>query len=314
MRPVRVLTSILLIMSRSGFDVPVILRSSDEAESFLPVPEKKMVQVTNPFALELGVTPCSVTQGVTLRPRCLENSVLSCFWGCGVQTLQAALQRHYLGPRLTTPHLFQEALQFQYLHCQTFNIQKDEKEEYRTHMPAALGLTHFGLLPREHYPLVAVLTLANSDDRDIYNIVASVTVVHVPDEKYSLSARILFQYLLTVHGNMYDLKPLFMSTDDNRPPEHRDSTPTMEGVESHTKPPDKEGEESEEEEGWPGAPGKDCVVCQNAPVNRVLLPCRHTCVCNGCITHFQHCPMCRAFVVESFTLSSQAPSEHIMEE
>lgn len=36
--------------------------------------------------------------------------------------------------------------------------------------------------------------------------VASVTVIHVPDDKYSLSARVVFQYLLTSQGNMYDLK------------------------------------------------------------------------------------------------------------
>lgn len=36
--------------------------------------------------------------------------------------------------------------------------------------------------------------------------VASVTVIHVPDDKYGLSARILFQYLLTSQGSMYELK------------------------------------------------------------------------------------------------------------
>lgn len=36
--------------------------------------------------------------------------------------------------------------------------------------------------------------------------VASVTVIHLPDDKYSLSARILFQYLLTSQGTMFELK------------------------------------------------------------------------------------------------------------
>lgn len=61
--------------------------------------------------------------------------------------------------------------------------------------------------------------------------------------------------------------------------------------------------EPDEEEAWPGAVGRDCVVCQNAAVNRVLLPCRHACVCDECVWRFQHCPMCRAYVFESFTLS-----------
>lgn len=41
--------------------------------------------------------------------------------------------------------------------------------------------------------------------------VCSVTVIHVPDDKHNLSARILFQYLLTSQGNMYELKVLHVS-------------------------------------------------------------------------------------------------------
>lgn len=49
------------VFYRFGFDVPVILRSSDEADSLSSAPEKRMVQVTNPFSLELGTTTASVT-------------------------------------------------------------------------------------------------------------------------------------------------------------------------------------------------------------------------------------------------------------
>lgn len=59
-----------------------------------------------------------------------------------------------------------------------------------------------------------------------------------------------------------------------------------------------------EEEDWSeGTEGRDCVVCQNAAVNRVLLPCRHACMCDSCVSFFQHCPICRAFVQESFALT-----------
>lgn len=49
-----------LLFSRFGFDVPAILHSSDEPESVTPTPEKHMVQVTNPFALDLGSGPANV--------------------------------------------------------------------------------------------------------------------------------------------------------------------------------------------------------------------------------------------------------------
>lgn len=68
-----------------------------------------------------------------------------------------------------------------------------------------------------------------------------------------------------------------------------------------------------EEEGCPEEGSRDCVVCQSAAVSVVLLPCRHACVCDGCVAHFQHCPICRAVILESFTLTGnqQAGCDHI---
>ncbi|CAL8314228.1 unnamed protein product [Lota lota] len=304
-----------MVLGWFGFDVPVILRSTDETESTLPTPEKKMVQVTNPFALELGSGPSSVNEGVAVRPRCLEPCVLSCFWGCGVNALQGALQAHQNGPRLRNPRLFQEALHFQYHHCQTFHIDSDDTEERHTQMPAELGVQDFGLLPRERYPLVAVLTLAKPEAREAYNIVSSVTVVHTPDKSYGLSTRTLFQYLLTAQGNMYELKPLFMSgegsgpstgpPDPNQKVQPQATTQAaVASTDSEPSPVDDE-EDKEEEEEWREGKGRDCVVCQNGTINRVLLPCRHACVCDACVSRFQHCPICRAFVMESFALSQE---------
>ncbi|KAK2856589.1 hypothetical protein Q5P01_005324 [Channa striata] len=293
-----------MVLGWFGFDVPVILRSSDETESIQPTPEKQMVQVTNPFALELVSGPASVTDGVSLRSCCLEPCVLNCFWGCEVNALQQLLLAHQHSLRLSTPEHFQEALHLGYYHCQSIHIGGEEREEHHSQLPADQGITDFGPLPRECYPLVAVLTLEEPEARDKYNIVASVTVIHVPDDKYRLSARVLFQYLLTSQGNMYELKPLFMSADSGGlfgPPESESeqaasaSEPTEEGSR-------EEQSSVPEDEDWSERMSRDCVVCQNAAVNRVLLPCRHACVCDSCVSHFQHCPICRAFVLESFSL------------
>ena len=127
------------------------------------------------------------------------------------------------------------------------SIGSENREDHRTQIPADQGITDFGPLPRRQYPLVAVLTLAEPEARDAYNIVspphtqtfcsaasgggssreacekhthiqhtevmlcfpwqvASVTVLHLPDDRYNLSARVVFQYLLTSQGNMYELK------------------------------------------------------------------------------------------------------------
>ncbi|XP_022625662.1 cell growth regulator with RING finger domain protein 1 isoform X4 [Seriola dumerili] len=305
------LVTAAMVLGWFGFDVPVILRSSDETESALPTPEKQMVQVINPFALELGSRAASVTDGTSVRPCCLEPCVLSCFWGCEVSALQGALQTHQYSSRLSTPQDFQEALHLRYHHCQSFHVSSEDSEERHTQIPAEHGITDFGQMPRERYPLVAVLTLAEPEARDTYNIVASVTVIHVPDAKYSLSARLLFQYLLTSQGHMYELKPLFMSADSGGvswPPDSEQSSTPSEAAEETCR--EEQSPVLEEDESWSEGVGRDCVVCQNAAVNRVLLPCRHACVCDSCASHFQHCPICRAFVLESFTLTQGPAAEH----
>ncbi|XP_029351630.1 cell growth regulator with RING finger domain protein 1 [Echeneis naucrates] len=300
------LVTAAMVLGWFGFDVPVILRSSDDMETFLQTPEKKMVQVTNPFALEMDFGVASVTGGASVKPCCLEPCVLSCFWGCEMSALQEALHAHQHGQRLSTSQDFHAALHLCYHHCESFHVCVGH-EELHTQIPVDWGITDFGWLPRERYPLVAVLTLAEPDARDVYNIVASVTVIHVPDDKYSLPARLLFQYLLTSHGNMYELKPLFMSADSGG----ISGAPDSEHTTSET--PKEAGrleQVADEDESWTEGMGRDCVVCQNAAVNRVLLPCRHACVCDSCLSHFQHCPICRSFVLESFTLMQAQTAEY----
>lgn len=106
-------------------------------------------------------------------------------------------------------------------------------------------------------------------------------------------------------------QPLFMSTENEGSSDATDSpSGGGEGSEAQAQGPGEEAEEDPElEDEWLEVQGKDCVVCQNAPLNRVLLPCRHACVCDGCMPRLQHCPMCRAFVMESFVLSQRPPAE-----
>lgn len=111
----------------------------------------------------------------------------------------------------------------------------------------------------------------------------------------------MYQYLLTAQGHFYDLKQLYMSVSDDA------AEPTEAATEDVSR--DKELLEklgiSEEE--MEESSAKDCIVCQNDSVNWVLLPCRHVCLCDGCLTRFQHCPICRQFVQETFPLRSRTP-------
>lgn len=58
------------------------------------------------------------------------------------------------------------------------SLGKGQRSECVTQMPPDLRVTDFGFLPRDRYPLVAVLTLANAEHRDVYDIVSD-THAHI---------------------------------------------------------------------------------------------------------------------------------------
>ncbi|XP_040415652.1 cell growth regulator with RING finger domain protein 1 isoform X1 [Cygnus olor] len=292
----------LLEQRRFGLGVPVILRNSEETESSTRVLKKRMRQVKNPFGLEISHPgTASVTKGITLTPDCLEDCVLTCYWGCNVQKLHEALQKHVYCFRINTPQALEDALYNEYLYRQQYFIKKNEKEEKYCQLPEDAQVVDFGPVPRARYPLIALLTLADEEDREIYDIISMVAVIHIPDESYRLSCRILYQYLLLAQGQYHDLKQLFMSANSTAP----SSCDTSLGERSIDKSLLEKAGLAEDEPELHEENSKDCVVCQNGPVNWVLLPCRHTCLCDGCIRYFQQCPMCRQFVQESFPLCSK---------
>ncbi|XP_069773078.1 cell growth regulator with RING finger domain protein 1 isoform X2 [Narcine bancroftii] len=282
------------------WDIPVIIRNSEETESGPGVQRRRMVQVKNPFALEIMYPlTASVTGGITLKSHCIEKCTLTIYWGCSVHKLHEGLQKHLYCFRIKMPQKLEEAIDKEYLHRDEFPVEKESDDEKFSLLPECLAIKDFGNLPRARYPLVALLTLTEEENRDIYEIISMVTIIHVPDEKYKLACRILYQYLLTAQGQIYDLKKLFVSADDNSLRAEMPSEP--DGMDK--KLLEKFGT-VEEEFDLRKESSKDCVVCQNAPVNWVLLPCRHACLCDCCVTYFKQCPMCRVFVSESFALIS----------
>ncbi|XP_062474437.1 cell growth regulator with RING finger domain protein 1 isoform X1 [Pezoporus occidentalis] len=291
---------------RSGLGVPVILRNSEETESSARMLKKQMRQVKNPFGLEiLHPATASVTKGIILTPDCLEDCILTCYWGCSVQKLHKALQKHVYCFRIKTPQALEDALYSEYLYRQQYFIKKNDKEEKHCQLPEDAQVVDFGPVPRSRYPLVALLTLADEEDREIYDIISMVAVIHIPDESYRLPCRILYQYLLLAQGQYHELKQLFMSANSTA----ASSSDTSPGERSTDRSLLERAGLAEDEPELHEENSKDCVVCQNGTVNWVLLPCRHTCLCDGCIKYFQQCPMCRQFVQESFPLCSETEQD-----
>lgn len=57
-----------------------------------------------------------------------------------------------------------------------------DRQEQHTVIPAHLGITDFGPLPRDRYPLVAVLTLAEDEAENMYDIVSAFRQLQFPAE------------------------------------------------------------------------------------------------------------------------------------
>lgn len=49
------------------------------------------------------------------------------------------------------------------------------------------------------------------------------------------------------------------------------------------------------------SPVGDCVICLQQPTNVLLLPCRHLCICNVCLT--DNCPVCQTNVSKTIIVS-----------
>lgn len=300
-----------LVLGWFGWDVPVILRNSEEAQFSARAFRKQMRQVKNPFGLEITESSsASLATGVTLTTDCLEESRLTCYWGCSVQRLHEALQKHVYCFRIGTPQALEEALYSDYLHREQYFIKKHSKEEIYCQFPSNTEIEDFGPVPRSRYPLVALLTLADEDDREIYDIISMVSVIHIPDKTYKLPCRILYQYLILAQGQFYDLKQLFMSANTSPTPSSDPSAADRGAEQNLLERAGLAGSDVEPME----ESSKDCVVCQNGGVNWVLLPCRHACLCDSCVCYFKQCPMCRQFVQESFALCSQKePDKDMLE-
>lgn len=122
------------------------------------------------------------------------------------------------------------------------------------------------------------------------------------------------QRVTVVHNclstGFFDFQQLFMSANSSPSPSSNPSPADRSAEQSLLEKAGLAGSEAEPVE----ESSKDCVVCQNGGVNWVLLPCRHTCLCDSCVRYFKQCPMCRQFVQESFALCSQKePDKDMLE-
>lgn len=166
-----------------------------------------------------------------------------------------------------------------------------------------------GQAPRKHYPLVVIVMplqiSGSTDDPELPSTIAEeapaaiLAIVHIQDEVCRMASDVLATYHKDPKNGATHLVPIFSTMDDDRDV----SAPSNSGAS-------------------PSMNRSTCVVCQERPVTRCNLPCRHACTCGPCFDYMtqrasrglrgnqsvaleRRCPLCRGFVLSYFLLDGE---------
>ncbi|XP_077990722.1 cell growth regulator with RING finger domain protein 1-like [Glandiceps talaboti] len=283
------------------------------------VPVTAMVGMRNPFSLEIFNTDsAALNSGVKLKVSSEVPCTLDVYWGLNISSLYNVFTHRQQSSEAQSQdcsapvslcqndpveYPFDCIWSVSRLEVHLFDTKVTKipiKEDKSISLDVCQGEVielkpvnqqlNLGGLPRTKYPLVVVMSVDATQDSDIQeeeqsNIVSMVSAIHLPDSGYSVKSHIILQMVFTNTGSCCNLEKFFVSTEQSE-----DSTS------AETLDPNIFAEL--ETEDLP-AGARDCTVCQNASISRVLLPCRHACVCDHCFPLLDKCPMCRG-PIQSF--------------
>lgn len=136
-----------------------------------------------------------------------------------------------------------------------------------------------GPVPRDRYPLVIIIMTSEchvspSDiPQDHNKIVGLMSFIHLKDSICTANTHIFDQYVKTVDGRLHSIKAVYVTSE--------------------------EGSDRTEAD---GRASRTCLVCMSGPITRVLLPCRHACMCQSCLQKLVYCPVCRSAISSTFDI------------
>lgn len=255
--------------------------------------KQNMQQLYNPFNLKLtSETKASVQEGATFEVTSRIPAELRPLWAVSVDELYPAIHQPWpdIACQLSdqsflADHSFKDDSGQQIL-----TIDTCERREMTLSPP--VQQLPLGDVPREKYPLVVLLYNPEAIKEHVamttelaHQVVLTVTVIHLKDDTCPAVSHVIAQYVRTPYLQPHLLKTMFVANAG-------DHIASGDG--------DRKAEPQCDEE--PAL----CVVCQNAPVDRVLLPCRHCCVCVVCFPRLSRCPMCRSHINAYFELTPDA--------
>jgi len=226
-------------------------------------PVTRLVERSNPFIISLrNPQEADLSCGFEFEIRTKQDCEVYMLWGVHTNLLARITmgEGFFTSSYSTLEDMFIEQSMY---HEGPIRLEKGT-EGHRLFAQARGGFT-LGPPPRHRVPLVFLTKLPDRDyselELDEKDIVSLVTVVHIKDDHCVEMTSKLNEVLRLRNGNWIPLHK-FYST----------STDTDQGL---------------------------CAVCQSESVTRILLPCRHACLCDVCLTQLSSCPVCRSGVSSS---------------
>ncbi|KAK2191921.1 hypothetical protein NP493_42g03011 [Ridgeia piscesae] len=269
------------------------LRGSPEVTIADTAVKQNVQQLYNPFRLKLtSETKASVQGGATFEVTCRIAAELRPLWAVSIDELYPAIHQPWpdIARQISDKSFLAEHSFVDDSGLQILTIETCEKKEILL-APPVFELP-LGDVPRDKYPLVVLLYNPEAIRDDVamttelcHQVVLTVTLVHLKDDTCPAVSHVIAQYVRTPFSQPLLLKTLFVANTD-------DHAASGDGDRQAAPRDDKES--------------TLCVVCQNAEVDRVLLPCRHCCVCAVCFPRLSRCPMCRSQINTYFDLKSHA--------
>ncbi|XP_071832310.1 cell growth regulator with RING finger domain protein 1-like isoform X2 [Apostichopus japonicus] len=268
----------------------------------LQIPELSMVVAKNPFQVEFPqLERATIKDGISMKVKVEEPVEVVSYWGASCLLFIHALN-HDPG------YLLSQDMDLQHVDHKSFKIHPGQEEVFKISPDCPTDDLNFGLPPRVKYPLV-ILTrcLDRSQENQDSAIVGGVWILHLPDASFDQPGHVISQLVITNHGQVHNLQKMYVAADAIPASEQEASTNTTTTSSSSEEqtPPSEEGFHTLTDG------HHDCAVCQNGAITRVILPCRHACLCEDCFKLVTKCPMCRGPVVSHFGLHHQEMQQEV---
>ncbi|XP_071485795.1 cell growth regulator with RING finger domain protein 1-like [Diadema antillarum] len=309
-----------------------------------PVPETPMFTTTLPFQMKLDDKTrdvASLREGVLITVETSVPCSLMGFWivECAGLTkiLQSCERSRQNGLHL--PNFEAQLQEISLSHSSKYWLEQDNTRQIHLRVTEESDASKkssttlesepdLGPLPRTRYPLVVLVTQGwdAGDDENAQTDAAVKTILwilHLPDKTVTKSSHVISRVIVTAEGQVCELQRLFLESEDCTVQQHNSkqsgASPEDQVEQSGASPEDQteqSGASPEDQTELSSAESRltdnssrvidrSCTVCQNAPISRTIIPCRHACVCQHCIGLLSACPMCRGTIASYFRIRTQ---------